>query len=610
MVNNVSGSSSTPSNIGSTIVNSITGGTIDIQTLADNLTSASKVARQSILDGRKQVADAKISSIGKITAAANDFQTALNGLGDPRSLGYTPQTTNAAAADFAFQSFVAPKPVNLSFVVKQLAKPNTVSLPPINSKAALIGSAGADQGTITITKLDGSVIDTIDFAGTKTLADLSTTINDNAKTKKTGLSATILNGPLQSDGSTAQNLTISNGSGAANKFIVSIEYKKNGASLGNSTFTQSNLTSGSGYNVDNQTGDVTYHGVVLKSQDVSSASTVTGDVTVSKDGKISSVNVTSTLPINANGETFEIDSSQAPAALQNGSGFAVTLHPSGLQLNQNTNFNQSSGQDAIIATDPYTDVSGKVAFQNTFNSPTNQFSNLVSGININVHGVTADDAPVTIATEQNTTGLLGALQTIVDGYNKLLASVQSEIKYDSDVTKRGGLANESVAKNFIQNLQQLTTKAFPDGNGSTFTLADIGVKTNIADGSLSIDTAIVSQVQQTRPELFTAVLTSKSANQANGDPWKGPTGALDQMITLNNIVIGTGSVFSTLLNKTQTVDEQAISDDQTKLDDEMTALRDRYLNQFAAMQNLLNSSKSDQSSLTNMMASWSAGLKA
>ena len=210
MVNSVNGSSSTSNNFGSSIVNSITGGTIDIQTLADNLTNATKAPRQALIDGRKQVADAKISSIGKITAAANDFQTALNGLGDPRSLGYTPQSSNPNAAEFAFQSFVSPKPVNLSFVVRQVAKANTVTLPPINSKAALVGMAGADQGTITIKKLDGTVIDAIDFYGTKTLADLAATINSNAKSNNTGLSATILNGALQPDGSVAQNLTISN----------------------------------------------------------------------------------------------------------------------------------------------------------------------------------------------------------------------------------------------------------------------------------------------------------------------------------------------------------------------------------------------------------------
>jgi len=505
-------------NFGSTIVNSITGGNIDIQTLADNLTEAEKAPRQSLLDKRKQITESKISSIGKITSAANDFQTSLKGLGDPRTLGYSPQSTNPTAADFSFKSFVSPKPLNLSFVVKQLATQNTVTLPTINSNAALIGTDGADQGTFTIRKLDGTVIDSIDFSGTQKLSDLAAKINANAKANATGLSATIINSAVQPDGSYSQSLVISNGTGSARNFTVDLSFKQANADFSPNT--------------------------------------------------------------------------------------------TGLKLNATASFNQSNGVNAIIATGPYTDpTTNTLAFQNTYQSSSNTFSNLVSGVNINVYSTTSDTAPVTLTTEQNTTGLLSALQTLVTGYNNLLTTVQAEAKYNLDVTKRGGLANDSVAKLFISQLRKLTTKEFPDGNGNTFTLSDIGVKTNTADGTLSIDTDKVSRVQQERPELFTAVLTSKTATQSNGSAWVGPTGALEQMSTLNKIVVGTGSDFSLLLDRTKNKDEQSIADDQTKLDNQMTALHTRYLAQFTAMQNILNSTKTDQTSLTNMMTAWSAGLK-
>ena len=81
------------------------------------------------------------------------------------------------------------------------------------------------------------------------------------------------------------------------------------------------------------------------------------------------------------------------------------------------------------------------------------------------------------------------------------------------------------------------------------------------------------------------------------------------MIALNKIVVGTGSDFSRLLDRAKNTDEQKIADDQVKLDNEMTALHSRYLSQFTAMQNILNSTKTDQTSLTNMMTAWTAGLK-
>jgi flagellar hook-associated protein 2 len=234
----------------------------------------------------------------------------------------------------------------------------------------------------------------------------------------------------------------------------------------------------------------------------------------------------------------------------------------------------------------------------SYSSPSNTFSNLVSGVNINVHATTTTNNAVTLTTTQNTTGLLNALQTIVTGFNSILTTVQNSIKYDPDVTKRGGLANDSVAQTFLGQLRELTTTPINGTGSNPVTLADIGIKTNL-DGSLTIDTASLDTVTQNNPQLLSDVIASTSNS----------TGAIDLMTNLNNVIIGTDSPFAGDLSFTQNTVEQRIADAQTKLDDDMTALQNRYIAQFTAMQNILNSTKSDQSSLTNMMTSWSAGLK-
>ena len=124
-------SSSSMGNIGSSIVNSITGGSIDIQSLASKLTDATKQPRQMLLDARKAAADSKISAIGQITSAANDFQTSLDALGNSKAIAYATQSTNPSVADFAFKSFIEPTPINFSFSVSQLATNNVVTLPPL-----------------------------------------------------------------------------------------------------------------------------------------------------------------------------------------------------------------------------------------------------------------------------------------------------------------------------------------------------------------------------------------------------------------------------------------------------------------------------------------------
>ena len=190
------------------------------------------------------------------------------------------------------------------------------------------------------------------------------------------------------------------------------------------------------------------------------------------------------------------------------------------------------------------------------------------------------------------------MQAIVTGYNSLLTTVQDSIKYDPDVTKRGGLANDWVAQSFLSQLRQLTTTSIAGSGTTPVTLADIGVKTNL-DGSLTIDTAAVDRVSQNNPQMLADVIASTNTS----------TGAIDLMANLNKVITSPAAPLQIELTQVQGKDEQAIADDQTKLDTEMAALQQRYLTQFTAMQSILNSTKNDQSGLTNMMSSWSAGLK-
>jgi flagellar hook-associated protein 2 len=517
--NNTSNNSSTTTNlaaIGSSIVTSMTGSTVDIQSLADQLTIASKAPRQALLDARKQAADAKISSIGKIQAAANDFQTNLTGLGDPKALAYSANSSDTTVADFAFQSYIAPKQVDFSFWVKQLATANSVSLPQFNSKSALVGSDGADAGTFSITAADGSVVDAITLSSTDTLITLAKKINANGIANGTGLKATILNGAPASDGGTMQTLQITRGTGASNNFTVAVSYTESSVDFGtNST---------------------------------------------------------------------------------------------GLNVSTNTALNSSTGKDAIIYSGGYLDPTTNLSVGGTqFTSASNTFSNLISGVNINVHSTSSYDKPVTISTSANVAGLVNALQTVVSGFNSILKTVQDETKFDSDATKRGGLVGESAAKSFISQLRQLTTQSIIGGSGKTVTLAEIGVKTNL-DGSLTIDTGTVSTLVQTNPSLLSDALAS-SVPPANSTNRSAYLGAIDRMKNLSKVITDSGANFDQLLKRTKGPVETAIATDQTKLDSEMASLKNRYLMQFQTMQNLLNSTKAAQSSLTNMMSSWTAGLK-
>jgi hypothetical protein len=61
--------------LGQSIISSVTGSTININNLATQLTQATILPQQTLIDNKKAAADATISSIGQITSSANTFQS-------------------------------------------------------------------------------------------------------------------------------------------------------------------------------------------------------------------------------------------------------------------------------------------------------------------------------------------------------------------------------------------------------------------------------------------------------------------------------------------------------------------------------------------------------
>ena len=588
------------SNIGSGIVNSITGSTIDIQSLATKLTQATQAPQQALIDTRKKQADAKISSIGVITSSANDFNTALAGLGNSKAIGYSTQSSDTTAADFSFKSFVQPTPINFSFTVNQLATTNQVTLPPISATStSLVGSSSSRLLTLYGGQtFSAAKISAATSSGTVPTAALQLPSQNLIP----GASYTL---SVPTDGGNSLSVSVAvPESGTPTDFASALNDAIIKAANGSSPpmtigFPTASLSS------DNKSINFAY----------ADASTATGSVTLTPEnptqlqqfdlsqysslsdlaaaiGKVSGFTATVMNAPSANGNKQYLQISHGSGQANNF--YAAITDPNasgpltdGLNTDSNNGATVQAGQDAVI------NAAGV-----NYNSSTNSFPDLISGVTINVHAVTASTSPVTLSTPINTTGLISALQTIVTGYNSLLSTLKAQIQYDADVTKRGGLANDSVAKSFMMQLHSLTTTAI-QGTGTTpITLSDIGVKTNL-DGSLSIDTPTIDAISQNNPQMLADAISSTNSSK----------GAIDLMTKLTSIVTGTGSPFAAALSQTQGTVEQKIADDQTKLNNQMTALHQRYITQFTAMQNILDSTKTEQSSLTSMMTSWTASLK-
>jgi flagellar hook-associated protein 2 len=243
-------------------------------------------------------------------------------------------------------------------------------------------------------------------------------------------------------------------------------------------------------------------------------------------------------------------------------------------------------------------VNAEVSYNGvTFTSPTNKFSDLVPDLEISINANTPANTTVHLSTTSNTDTCKQALQDIVTAYNSLLTTVKNEAKYDKDVKLRGGLANDAVARGLLNQMRLLSTDPIKLPGGKTVTLSEVGVKTNL-DGSLTLDTAQMDKVVANSPGLLESVV-------ASGDT----PGAIERFTKLTDVVVGPSSSFKSISDTVTNTDLPKIADAITKLNDEMDALQAKYLKQFSAMQTIVNASKNVQDSLTQSMASWTAGLK-
>ena len=576
-------SSTSQSTIGSNIVNSLTGATINIQDLAQQLTDATKAGRQSLIDSRKALADAKISSIGQITSSANTFQNSLSALGSSKAISYSTQSSDPTVADFSFKSFIQPKPLNFTFSVKQLATENIVTLPPISSSAtSLLGSSTSRVLTL---------------FGAPPIA--SATVASGSNPTNLAIPAgsltpgSTMNLSLPTSAGSTQNLQVAvPASGDINDFIASINTSiaKTGSSAPIASLGQDGASVSFSYNGSPQPSGSIALATSIKQFDLSGytkLSDLANDITAVTGFSANIMNSPS------GSDTLQYLQISHGTGQANNFNVAITDPNDSQPLTTGLSTDQGSGPTVQVGQDAIINAAGI-----DYTSSSNAFSNLITGVTINVHAASTGSSQVNLSTAINTSGLLSAMQAIVTGYNSLLTTVQDSIKYDPDVTKRGGLANDWVAQSFLSQLRQLTTTSIAGSGTTPVTLADIGVKTNL-DGSLTIDTAAVDRVSQNNPQMLADVIASTNTS----------TGAIDLMANLNKVITSPAAPLQIELTQVQGKDEQAIADDQTKLDTEMAALQQRYLTQFTAMQSILNSTKNDQSGLTDMMSSWSAGLK-
>lgn len=328
-----------------------------------------------------------------------------------------------------------------------------------------------------------------------------------------------------------------------------------------------------------------------------------------------------------NSDRFTIESTEKGASGN------INITGEGAKLLFGSNNIEAKGQDAIIAVQ-YSGVSGS--------SEITRDSNTISidGLNITLKGEfgykadgTVDTAAeaVTFDASVNTENTVKAVKEMVEAYNKILESINSEVsqkpnrKYapltdeqraemsESQIekweeeAKKGMLFNDSDMRSLMDKMRFI----LPTEDRAAMAKIGISVSTNYKDnGKLVLDEEAFKTALNKDPEAVQQLFTRESSVDENGN--KVDDGLMQKMKTVMDryasmrgepkgiLVQRAGSIHAPTSVLTNSYQKQLdeLDDYIDTLTDRLKTEQDRYISQFTSLETLINQMNSQSSSLS------------
>jgi len=227
-----------------------------------------------------------------------------------------------------------------------------------------------------------------------------------------------------------------------------------------------------------------------------------------------------------------------------------------------------------------------VASSNTINSA-------LPGLTLDLKGTFVEE---TVTVSADTTKIKDEIQNLVSVYNEA-REIFNSLRTGSDAEDPlvGSMASDSVFRTVESTFRSAFTSASSTPSGEITYWGDIGLSIQ-RDGSLSLkedrlDTVLSSQLD----DVITA-LTADTEDQTDiGDASRGLAG--DMSATIRNLVKANGPIENALNNAEEILGDYEVR--LAELDARMERIKERYLQQFAAMQQIVDSMNSTSQFLTN-----------
>lgn len=197
-------------------------------------------------------------------------------------------------------------------------------------------------------------------------------------------------------------------------------------------------------------------------------------------------------------------------------------------------------------------------------SSSNEFSNVVDGINLTVND--ASSKTVTVNVTSTSTGLVSNAKEFVAAYNSLRTNLDNATSFDAENLTTGILFGTSAALRVDSDLTHVVTSRF-FGFGSFQSLESVGISLD-DKGKMSLDETKLKAAFAKDPASLKKMFTDENRGVA-----KKLSDAIEQLAGKNNSVLTSRS--TALTNIIESNDKRI-----TTMDEVLTKQRDRLLTEF------------------------------
>lgn len=557
-------------NQGSKITTALNVGSgVNIQELATSLSEAELNPKIESTQGKIDESELKISALAVVKSGITRINTALSNLEDTSTLT-TFSATSSAATSVTAASVQGTSATPGSYLVQasQLAAPTRIISNEFSSATQTLNSGTGfnvvvNQGPSPGVNTTVSVTDTT-----------PTGVVNAINTSNIGVSATLIN---KSAAVTEQaRVTFSAMTSGQSFTLAGITVTASGsATAAEVAASLANLAAGGSANASDK---------------LTTSGTISGWTTESVNG--ASVNFTSTTA--GSGVTDLAATSDANSLLSiaptQGVADSWYISVSG-ETGVKNQFSMSSTPDLGFSTGSNVLSSAQNAILSVngigaINRASNSFSDVISGVSIVLSGTSA----ATIEVAENLSSLRDSLDEFVSSVNDFNKELDEMADPDDTESAFGGsLANDSSFVSLIRKqVKALVDKESATASGSMSSFRDLGMSFKLS-GDIEIDetkytNAVTNNLSNVR-EMLTGNTDSQSRYDSSA---KGL--ALESRISLLGLIETDGLLANRETNAGSTLKSQ--QEALAELEERMSKAYERYIKQFAAMESIVQRSKS------------------